>query len=379
MPYEVRKTGRADKPYCVYKEAGGPALGCHPSRGQAERQISAILISEHAQKSLKAEAGFVYLSLANDPSVIEVMRDMQAVMPDPDIEWQPIPTLHITLAYMPEVTDEQFLTLARRVQLSEPVNIELAAINVFENPGERALNIQAAVDVKLRDLQAELYRMIADAGIAISNYSIPENWQPHITLAYLPDGIVPPDIPLPVGTQADKIIFGRDDYQSQAEVTATAFKSFDRPLRLALMITSNAYKDRTQEIVKQKALEDWAAAAWEGDQLAVANPLLFWHDGDPIGDIVYVATEGAFLLEVAQERPDAMVNLMPPGSPPVIASIKGIWDAFEEMDTEWGASHEFLYLKEDGKDGVYDQIVKTESTVLPRDWAANAYTLFTVL
>lgn len=209
MPYEVRKTGRADKPYCVYKDSGGPALGCHASRGKAERQISAVLISEHASKS-----------------------------------------------------------------------------------------------------------------------------------------------------------------QKSVEVPS---------LRLALMITSNAYRDRVQEIVKQKALEDWAEAAWEGDTLAIANPLLFWHDGDPIGDIVYVGTEGAFLIEIAQERPDAMVNLMPPGSPPVIASIKGIWDAFEQMDIEWGASHEFLYLKEDGKDGVYEQIVKTESTVLPREWAANAYTLFTVL
>lgn len=206
MPYEIRKDGPADKPYCVYKQDGGDMLGCHENQRDAERQIAAVLVSTHEKSAPSAEPG-----------------------------------------------------------------------------------------------------------------------------------------------------------------------------RLALIITSNAYQDRSHEIIKQAALEAWVAYTWKSGQYKADNPLLFWHGGDPIGDVIYADTEGPFLIEVARERPDQIVNLMPPGSPPVQASIKGVWDAFETDDIEWGASHEFLYLKEDGKDGVYDRIVKTESSVLPRSWADNVYTLFSVI
>lgn len=219
MPYEVRNTG-GDKPYCVYKADGGELLGCHTAQRDAERQIAAILISEHSKSS----------------------------------------------------TD---------------------ALTRWWGIGSK------------------------------------ESAEPQV-------------------------------------------------LRKALLITGNAYRDRADEIIQQKALEDWVNYAWQGEQFTAGNPLLFWHGGDRIGDIIYASTEGPFLVEVAQERPDYIVNLMPSGEHPIIASVKGIWDAFQEMDIEWGASHEFLHLPK-GEDGDYARILKTESTVLPRAWAANHYTLFTVL
>lgn len=153
----------------------------------------------------------------------------------------------------------------------------------------------------------------------------------------------------------------------------------DQEPRLGLLITSNAYKDTQGEIVRQKALEGWVSRAWDGETYIAKNPLLFWHDGDPVGDIIYSGMRGPFLIEVARERPDAVVNLMPPGSPPVMASIKSIWDTVGQAPELWGTSHEFLFRKEDGEDKEYEQIVKTESSFLPINWAANAYTLFAVL
>lgn len=220
MPYEWRKDGEPDKPFCVYKKTGGDSLGCHATQRDAERQISAILIATHSKSS--TDALMSWLSL-----------------------------------------------------------------------GKKEL-------------------------------SVPQE------------------------------------------------------LRKALIITANAYRDRTKEIIQQKALEDWVDYSWRDDEFVAGNPLLFWHGGDRIGDIIYAATEGPFLIEVAKERPDYIVNLMPSGEHPIIASVKGIWDAFQEMDIEWGASPEFLHLPK-GEDGDYAQILKTESSVLPRAWAANSYTLFTVL
>lgn len=248
MPYVIRQDGPVDKPFCVYKESGGETLGCHANPREAERHMTAILVSTHSEQKAIGRRG----------------------------RWVPS-------AYLNDLCD---------------------------GCGDAAL----AKGFKAVDLDT-----------------------------------------LPVGRESEQ------------------------PLRLALIITSNAYEDRDKEIIRQKALEDWVGAAWKDNAFIAANPLLFWHCGDPIGDIVYADTEGPFLIEVAQERPDSMVNLMPPGGPPVMASIKGVWDAFEGLPVEWGASHEFLFLKEDSQDGVYERIVKTESSVLPRQAAANMYTLFSVI
>lgn len=151
------------------------------------------------------------------------------------------------------------------------------------------------------------------------------------------------------------------------------------PLRLAIIISSNAYIDRQREIVRQKALEDYVESAWKGNMFVGSNPLLVWHGGDAIGDIVYADMEGPFLIEVAQERPDGPVNLAKRGEAPVMTTVKAVWDALENSDIDWGASHEFLYAVKDREDGVYDNILKLETSVLPRENAANGYTFFAVI
>lgn len=149
--------------------------------------------------------------------------------------------------------------------------------------------------------------------------------------------------------------------------------------RLGLLITSNAYRDRQGEIVRQKALEDWVGLAWKDDAFIADIPLLFWHNSEPVGDIVYAATHGPFLVEVARERPDGPVNLMTPSGPPVMTTVKSLWDLVEDTPGAWGASPEFFYRRAGvGSDEIV-QILDTESSFLPSWWAANAYTLFTVL
>lgn len=142
-------------------------------------------------------------------------------------------------------------------------------------------------------------------------------------------------------------------------------------LRHMLIITSNAYRDREGEIVSQKALEGYVESCWKGDEFVGDNPLLLWHGGDPIGEIIYADMEGPFLIEVARELPNQVVNLAREDEEPISAEIKSVWDALEN-ERSLGASHEFMYVATDREDGIYDLIVKKESTVLP-DWAAANY------
>lgn len=150
-------------------------------------------------------------------------------------------------------------------------------------------------------------------------------------------------------------------------------KSADSNLRLMVIRTSNAYRDREGEIVSQKALQGYVDSCWKGNTFVGSNPLLVWHGGDPIGDIIFADMIGPFLVEVARERPNAVINLGIDGEPPIETTVKAAWDALE-MESDMGASHEFYYDTSDRKDGIYDVIVKTETSTLPRWAAANLIT-----
>ena len=151
-------------------------------------------------------------------------------------------------------------------------------------------------------------------------------------------------------------------------------------LRRMFLITSNAYIDREAEIIRQKALETYVSECWKEGQWRGDNVLLFWHRGEPIGDIVDADMEGAFLLELAKERPDALVNLSDNSDPPFYARIKDVWDMIEKaVDIEWGVSPGFITYQHEQKAGDYQTFRKHETSVLPVEDAANSLTLSLVL
>lgn len=193
------------------------------------------------------------------------------------------------------------------------------------------------------------------------------------------------------GEKAERVPGGCHDTEKEAQDHATALrihadeKGMEDGRRLMLIITSNAYKDREGEIVSQKALEEYVAAHWIDPDTGVddggfenGSPLLLWHGGDAIGDIIYADTEGPFLIEIAAERPDGQVNLAAEDEPPLESTVRAVWDALEG-EPDLGASHEFFYLRPDEEDGVFERILKWETSVLPRSYAANRYTLGVIL
>lgn len=150
---------------------------------------------------------------------------------------------------------------------------------------------------------------------------------------------------------------------------ATVFKYADGQ-RYMLLVTSNAYQDREDEWITTDALKAYVDSQWRGEQFDGDNVLLFWHDGPPIGDCVFADMEGPFLFEVFRERAS--------GWPMIQHYAKAIWDYVEATpDVDWGSSHGFQYNPtETERDGgrVYRSIQKFESTIVPREYAANGLT-----
>jgi hypothetical protein len=133
-------------------------------------------------------------------------------------------------------------------------------------------------------------------------------------------------------------------------------------LRYIGLITSNAYADRDGEIVSERALRHWVASVWKGGRYAADNPLLFWHAGEPIGDVIWSDMRGPFLIEIAKERPTPFA--------------RRIFDLIARREAAWGVSHGFVDQAHDydGRWKVYRRIAKKETSVLPLAFAANAFT-----
>jgi hypothetical protein len=183
----------------------------------------------------------------------------------------------------------------------------------------------------------------------------------------------------PVGKPAGCHATRREADRQRAALYANEHKSFSMEVlkvqggdrRLMVIRSSNAYIDREKEIVKERALKGYVDSCWKDGEFVHPTPLLVWHAGEPIGDIVFSDMIGPFLVEVAQERPDHVVNLADEGEPPMTANVKAIWDWLEN-EKELGASIKFAHLLRDKEDGEYDLIDKVETSVLPR-WAAANY------
>lgn len=162
---------------------------------------------------------------------------------------------------------------------------------------------------------------------------------------------------------------------SRVKEGITVYRGADNQ-RFMLIVTSNSYKDRDNEAIATKALQRYVDGAWTvEDKCLPRNKFLFWHDEKAhIGNIVWADMEGPFLLEVAKELPNRRVTLSTRDYT-YRTTVKALWDFIEQSNFRWGASHGFNHMDSaKTKDGVYQDIRKFETSVLPLDAAANPYT-----
>lgn len=130
--------------------------------------------------------------------------------------------------------------------------------------------------------------------------------------------------------------------------------------RYMFIVTSNSYEDRTHQAIASKALERYVDSCWIAEDYFKSNNVhqVWHHDALTVGDIVWADMSGPFLLEISKERGDVV--------------SKKAWDYWEsdEGSKDLGASHRFLYPKEDKGADTLHIVSKFETTTLPRQAAA---------
>lgn len=134
----------------------------------------------------KRQDSMLAIMFENNQLLQEIVKAIQPRFTDVYVEWNDPATYHITLIYYPtdQALPEPALELDR-------FSIELKQLRLWY-VGEKKWAIVLCVESpELRTLQNQLYQ--ASYNIPMSAFSVPEQYQPHITLGYI-DGEYQEDI-----------------------------------------------------------------------------------------------------------------------------------------------------------------------------------------
>lgn len=127
-------------------------------------------------------------------------------------------TYHITLVYSPLVDKMEFKVVADSLgnRINDfPMVAVASKVSSFDTPNGKAVVLLVDKNKALMDLQTSLYDSFKSMNVPLSEYSEPDNWQPHVTLAYIDSSQEFKDIDIdPVLLRVEFPRFTRTDYKA---------------------------------------------------------------------------------------------------------------------------------------------------------------------
>ena len=228
------------------------------------------------------DEAYVVIDLSNRPELIQMQNVIrQAMSGNEGVHFEDPENFHVTLVYCFDISPQALEKVV--IDGRHPFDIRVSGIGIFNNPGGRALYLMVDHTHHLDFLQKRIW--VEFGGHNTSDYSVPQKWQPHITMAYLPDDVDMPQIHfMPFELSVDVIQYMRDDYQVVYEVaeetyptnakTYPASGDLDKWQRLALK--------RWKEGTPEKALTFESDLIPAGLQGAIAGHLSAAQNADDV-------------------------------------------------------------------------------------------------
>ncbi len=163
---------------------------------------------------------YVCVWLANNPKIKEIQDHLKhASGYNSDIEWQEPSTYHITLIYVKEINDEQLQRVISRLPKTiEDFEIDLNGLAYFANEHERVAYLMVSANYLFFALQRAIYDAFKQEGVEISEYSIPADYHPHVTMAYLPYEVEWSSADYSTQVVPLKVVVQRDGYKPVHEI-----------------------------------------------------------------------------------------------------------------------------------------------------------------
>lgn len=214
------------------------------------------------------KAGILLLAMPNQPDLINLQSRVSQLTGDIPVKWNEPSDFHITLVYMPSMTDEQITTLsAALVDIETPeLSLRVGQLNVFDNVGEHALHFRIGRNADLLYWQDELYNTCQALGIPMSAYSEPTQYKPHITMGYSEQPIkrVPFNSNLKITpTELRFVVDNEIVYQSahNPPTNARALRT-DMPLTIGVAFAENQFIRYAKRALSEALTAQGVNAEW---------------------------------------------------------------------------------------------------------------------
>lgn len=186
QPPPASTNPEGEAPVSLTQGTGGvvdtpPALPASPT----VPAINPALVIDADKADDSVPSGILMLSLANNPDLIMLQNQVRKYVTVP-CEWNKADEFHITLVYMPGISEDQsddLLAALEDVELPE-LSVGVGSLRLFKNPGESAIHFRVLRNAALLDFQKRLAEIVTGLNIPVSSYSLPDNFTPHITMGY---------------------------------------------------------------------------------------------------------------------------------------------------------------------------------------------------
>ena len=344
---------------------------------------------------------YAVLSLPEDNTLNAITRWVKEELsgfPVEGVEYVPAPLWHVTLVYAERVEELDVRQIAEMFSF-QYVPIFADSFMKFSTDKDY-LVLEVYPSEPLMSLQSILFGLFLTRGV-ISEFSIPANYNPHITLASFPKGTLSDElvsvlnVMIPVyefpSIGAKKVTFATNDYTPIAITTAVEYKAkeawetivekadidlsgVERPNRRNWFKTfgdnnwlawySNNFEDREGEIISLNALREFTDEANKG---SVPMPELWFHHikgtRHGIAQALFLVDHFAMAYGVFD---DPTVNKF-------VTPMKSWYDKQEFITVSHGFEYE---AKDKTLDGVYQKIRTYEISSLPAGREANSLTRF---
>ena len=218
------------------------------------------------QQVTEPQSACVLLACPGDPLITAVRAQLEPLLQGAVVEWNDPATWHITLAYLDDISDAQLKSVGMVLPGNCPA-LHLRATNLVDFPphdGKQVIALALEPDAALTGLQAAAYAACAAQGVAVSPYSAPDAYQPHLTLAYANVGAPLPDFTCNLILEPKALRLARSDDQIVSDrpvVTPYGDADLDVPVTDAL-----ARGDREQlllDVQRQRDQMRTALMAWQ--------------------------------------------------------------------------------------------------------------------
>lgn len=215
----------------IHQLPAPPAPAPSPTQSTATdaklNQLARLIINSKRSGNTPTNSCAVLISFEENPQIKSIQTLLQnQPLGDAAVEWTPCDEYHITLIYADNLRVPTEQSLYSILAQMPPLELTVGKLTLFDKQpdGSRPLVLLMAENdglKTLRDFQRQVYEAVLATqpdDAALSDYSAPANYTPHITLGYASPGYKPPAFNMPVLIAPESIQFSREVYQITYEL-----------------------------------------------------------------------------------------------------------------------------------------------------------------